>query len=331
MVLTLLLNLALILVGTGFLLKGAEWVTDSAAHVAQKFQTTSVAVGLILVSIMLSLPELVVAGTAVLKNHPQIGLGAIIGSVIVNLGLIVGICSIIRPLKASKTMLLRDLVFMMVATIIVVAMVLKSGKLDQVDGVVFLLLFVPYLINVYQQEKALGKKEAEKEGTQIVHTLRLIGKTNWGEIQVRDGFRVFVAGGAALLIGAQLFTDGMIYIARFADISDMVIGLTLGALGPSLPNLAAAIQATRKGLEELAISETIGSNIFTLLVSVGFFALVQPVALEPSTRAVTLPALLFISFLFTGFMIKGKITRYEGLALLVVYIAALVAELLYRA
>ncbi len=331
MVLALLFNVGLMLGGTFLLLKGAEWVTDSAAHVAERFHTTSVAVGLILVSIMLSLPELLVASSAVLKGHPQIGLGTIIGSVIVNIGLIIGICSMIKPLRVSRVMLLRDLVFMMVATIIVAAMALNDGVLDRVDGTVFLLLFVPYLINVYQQERLLGKKESQKEGKQMVQTLELIGKVHLGPLTLRDGLGVFLAGGVTLLVGAQLFTDSLIYFGSTFGVSDLIIGITLGALGPSLPNLAAAIQATRRGLEELAVSETIGSNIFTLLVSVGVFTILQPVTLEASSRAVTLPALLLITFLFMGFTIKGKVTKYEGAVLLLVYLAALVAELLYVA
>lgn len=331
MVFSLLFNVGLLLGGTALLLKGAEWVTDSAAHVAERFQTTSVAVGLILVSFMLSLPELVVAGSAVLKAHPQIGLGTIIGSVIVNIGLIIGVCSMIRPLRVSRVMLLRDLVFMMVATIIVTAMALKDGQLDRVDGTVFLLLFVPYLINVYQQERVLGKKESEKEGKQMVQTLQLIGKLRVGPLVLRDGVGIFLAGGVTLLLGAQFFTDSLIYFGSTFGVPDLIIGITLGALGPSLPNLAAAIQATRRGLEELAISETIGSNIFTLLVSVGVFTILQPVTLEASSRAVTLPALLLITFLFMGFTVKGKVSKPEGAILLLIYLGALVAELLYVA
>lgn len=329
MVFELLFNAGLLIAGAAFLLKGADWVTDSAAHVAERFHTTSVAVGLILVSIMLSLPELIVAGSAVLKDHPQIGLGTILGSVIINVGLVVGLCSMIRPLRVSRVMLLRDLVFMMVATIIVAAMALKDGQLDRVDGAVFLLLFVPYLINVYQQEKLLGKKEAKKEGEQLVHTLRFFGKITGGVVKLHDGVWVFILGGLGLIIGAQLFTDGLIYVAGAFQIPDLVIGVTLGALGPSLPNLAAAVQATRRGLEELAVSETIGSNIFTLLVSIGAFAIVQPVVLEASSRAITLPALLLITFLFMGFTIKGRVTKAEGAVLLLVYLGALAAELLY--
>lgn len=326
-----LFELVLLVAGMALLFKGAEWVTDSASHLAEQLHTTSVAVGLILVSVVLSLPELMVAASAIFKSHPQIGLGTILGSVIVNIGLIAGLCSMIRPLKLSRVILLRDTIFMVVTTIIVAFLALEDNQLNHVEGVVFLLLFIPYLINVYQQEHEMGKRKAKAEGKRIVHTLQMVGYVPWLPFRVRDGWTVFALGTFVLLIGAQLFTDALIGLSQIFQVNELVIGITLGALGPSLPNLAAALAATRKGMEELAISETIGSNIFTLLVSVGLFALISPITLEASSRIVTVPALLLITFLFMGFTIKGRITRVEGGILLLTYLAAVAAEILYRA
>jgi cation:H+ antiporter len=175
-----------------------------------------------------------------------------------------------------------------------------------------------------------GKKQARAEGKRIVHTLQLVGDLPFMPFKVRDGIGIFTLGSAVLLIGAQLFTDGLIQLTQTLGVSDLAIGITLGALGPSLPNFAAALSATRKGLEELAISETIGSNIFTLLVSVGLFAFFSPILLEASSRTITVPALLLITFLFMGFTIKGTITRLEGAVLFLVYVAAVIAEVIYH-
>ncbi len=324
-------SILLFLAGVALMFKGAEWVTDSASHLAEKLHTSSVAVGLILVSLVLSLPEIFVAALSILKDHPQIGLGTILCSVIVNIGFVAGVCSMIRPLKLSRVILLRDTIFMIVATIIVAVLALEDSRLSQVEGLVFILLFVPYLVNVYQQEHQMGKKKAKAEGKRIVHTLQLVGNLPFMPFRIRDGWGIFLWGAAVLLVGAQFFTDGLIHFAEAFSISDLAVGITLGALGPSLPNFAAALSATRRGLEELAISETIGSNIFTLLVSVGLFALFSPIVLEASSRAVTVPALLLITFLFMGFTIKGSITRKEGAVLFVAYVAAVAAEVLYHA
>ncbi|MDP2717619.1 MAG: sodium:calcium antiporter [Candidatus Micrarchaeota archaeon] len=323
-------SILLFLAGVVLMFKGAEWVTDSASHLAEQLHTTSVAVGLILVSLVLSLPEIFVAGLSILKDHPQIGLGTILGSVIVNIGLIAGVCSMVRPLKISRVILLRDTIFMIVATIIVAALALEDSQLSRIEGVVFILLFVPYLINVYQQEHQMGKRKAKAEGKRIVHTLQLVGDLPFLPFKVRDGMGIFILGAGVLLVGAQFFTDSLIHFSQDFGVPDLVVGITLGALGPSLPNFAAALSATRRGLEELAISETIGSNIFTLLVSVGLFALFSPIILEASSRAVTVPALLLITFLFMGFTIKGHITRREGAVLFLAYLLTVAAEVLYH-
>ncbi|MBI5036743.1 sodium:calcium antiporter [Candidatus Micrarchaeota archaeon] len=325
-----LLYVFLVLLGVALILKGSEWVTDSAAPVAKKFSTTSVAVGLLLVSSMLSLPEIVVAASSVLQGHAQIGLGALLGSVIVNLGLIVGVCTMVRPLKISHVILFRDLVFMLVASIIVAALALEDAKLSSVDGLVLLLLFVPYMVNVYKQEQQLSKPEVEEESRKLVNTLERFGKLGLGPWRIRDGWGVFLAGGAMLIIGADFFTRSLVYFVEAFGVPELVIGLTLGALGPSIPNLASALHATRTGKEELAISETIGSNIFTLLISIGVLALVHPLVLEPSSRVITLPALLLMSFIFMFFTLKGQIRRREGLVLLALYAGIVLAEIIYR-
>ncbi|HLD76304.1 MAG TPA: sodium:calcium antiporter [Candidatus Norongarragalinales archaeon] len=330
MALDLFFYILLAVLGVFLILKGSEWVTDSVSHVARHFSTSSVAVGLLLVSTMLSLPEIAVAVSAVLQDHPQIGLGALLGSVIVNLGLIVGVCTLIRPLRVSRVILLRDLVFMIVASIIVAALALQDGNLSQVDGFVFLLLFIPYMVNVYEQEKQLSKAEVKKEGLQMVNTLELIGKLGVGNFRIRDGLGVFVLGGLLLIVGADFFTRGLVFFAESFHLPDLVVGITLGALGPSIPNLAAAVQATRAGMEELAISETIGSNVFTLLVSIGILALVHPFTLESTSRFITLPTLLLISFTFMFFTIKGHIGRREGMVLLGMYFLSVFAEILFR-
>ena len=330
MALDLFFYILLAVLGVFLILKGSEWVTDSVSHVARHFSTSSVAVGLLLVSTMLSLPEIAVAVSAVLQDHPQIGLGALLGSVIVNLGLIVGVCTLIRPLRVSRVILLRDLVFMIVASIIVAALALQDGNLSQVDGFVFLLLFIPYMVNVYEQEKQLSKAEVKKEGLQMVNTLELIGKLGVGNFRIRDGLGVFVLGGLLLIVGADFFTRGLVFFAESFHLPDLVVGITLGALGPSIPNLAAAVQATRAGMEELAISETIGSNVFTLLVSIGILALVHPFTLESTSRFITMPTLLLISFTFMFFTIKGHIGRREGMVLLGMYFLSVFAEILFR-
>ncbi len=324
------LEIALAVIGLYLILKGSEWVTDAAVPLASFLNTTYIAIGLVLVSVLLSLPELIVALSATAKGHTDFSVGAIIGSITVNLGLIIGIAAMIRPLKIPRHLITRDAVFMLIATIVVTLMVMEDLRVTQRDGIVFLLLFVPYLVNLYEQEKALAKKEKKKESEMIAKTLQFVGKIGGAEIVIHDSRIIFVGGIAMLIGGAELFTTSAIGLAASFGIPDLLLGLTLGALGPSIANLAAAIQAVKRNYDELAVSETIGANIFTLLITLGTVAVVQPFTIDSATAAVTAPALLIVTGVFFVFAMRGVITRNEGVVLLGLYILANAAEIAFR-
>jgi cation:H+ antiporter len=326
----MILEILLAILGLYLILKGAEWVTDAAVPIAGYLNTTHIAVGLVLVSVLLSLPELLVALSSIVSNHADLGIGVIIGSIIVNLGLIVGISAIIRPLKVPRHVITRDGVFMLIATIVVTLMVLGGGTATRRDGIVFLLLLVPYMVNIYEQEKTLAMKERRKESDMITKTLQFTGKIGRAELVIHDSRIIFVAGIAMLLIGAELFATGLISIATQAGISEILLGLTIGALGPSLPTLAAALQAVRRGYDELAVSETIGSNIMTLLMTLGILAIVQPFSVDHITASVTAPALLIVTATFFIFTMKGTITKWSGAVLLGMYLFAMAMEIIAR-
>lgn len=326
----MILEILLALLGLYLIFKGSEWVTDAAVPLADYFNTTHIAVGLVLVSVLLSLPELLVAVSSVISSHADLGIGVIIGSIIVNLGLIVGLSAMMKPLKIPRHVITRDGVFMLVATIVVTLLVLGGGTATRRDGVVFLLLLVPYLVNIYEQEKTLAKKDRRKESDMISKTLQFTGKISGAELVIHDSRVIFLAGAAMLLIGAELFATGLISIATQAGISDILLGLTVGALGPSLPTLAAALQAVRKGYAELAVSETIGSNIVTLLMTLGVMAIVQPFSVDSITASITAPALLVVTVTFFIFTMKGTITRRSGAVLVGMYLVAMVLEVLAR-
>lgn len=308
------------------MLKGAEWVTDSSVGVAKRLGTTRLAVGLILISVMLSLPELLVALSAFLKGHEDLSVGVSIGSVIVNLGLILGIAALLRPIKIPRHVVTRDGVFMLIATIVVALIALEDLKLTQRDGIIFLLLFIPYAVNVYEQERQLAKHEQEKEAQDISKTLLLFGKLG-NPFVIKSGYTIFFVGFGLLLAGSELFTQGLLGVSKFFSVSDALVGITIGALGPSLPNLIVAIQASRKGFDDMVVSQSIGSNIFTLFVTLGILATARTIVLQPGFSIVTLPALLVVTVVAFGFLVKGKINRLDGAVLVLLYLAALLAEI----
>jgi cation:H+ antiporter len=325
----LIFNLALFLISVYLILRGSDWITDSSTHVARRLGTSNLAVGLLLISFLLSLPELFIAVSSILKGHAALGFGASIGSVIVNIGLIVGVSALVHPMRVPRIMVTRDMIFMTVVSIVVVAMALEDRNLSRTDGFVFIMLFIPYVINVYEQERSLSHEERKIKTEKMAEALE-----TYGEYAIHHkpkfGLNYFLLGIFILLVGSEIFVRVMLNLASFMNLPELLVGVTLGAIGPSIPNLAAALGAARKGVEELVVSETIGSNIFTLLITVGIIAFLNPLSIDDVTARITAPALLLVTFILLISTVKGHVRRREGLLLLLVYIGTIMAEFIFR-
>ena len=311
--------------GVWLISKGSDWITDSVVPMAKKLGTSNLAVGLILVSMVLSLPEIIVAALLVFAGHPAVALGVTLGSVIVNIGLIVGISALIKPLRVSRVMLLRDGIFMLTISLITVLLA-SDLTITKVEGMVFLLMFIPYIINVIEEEKLVPAYERQTTETHLLLSLKFAGRTEFNEYTLHTGVLAFSLGALMLVLGSKLFTDSMMGMVAIAGIPEVLLGLTLGALGPSIPNVAAGIQATKHGFEDLAVSETIGSNIFTLLVTLGFLAIITTVTIDPKEFLLTSATMIFMSFLLVFFMHKGHITRRDGAVLVGAYLGYLALQ-----
>jgi cation:H+ antiporter len=323
-----LLNIALFVASVYLIMVGSDWITDSSVHVARRIGTSNLAMGLIVISVLMSFPELIIAVSSIVQGHPSIGFGASIGSVIVNIGLIIGVSALIRPLRVPRIMVTRDMIFMTVVSIVVVAMALDDGYISRVDGFVFLLLFVPYVINVYEQERNLTSHERRAETNRIVETLETYGDFK-KQHHIQAGPKYFIYGFALLFIGSEIFLETLLNVVSYLSLPELLVGVTIGAIGPSLPTLAGAVGAARKGIEELVISETIGSNIFTLLITIGIIAILSPMAMDKTTTMITAPALLMVTFVLLFMMMRGHIRRWEGLLLVMMYAAIIIAHLMF--
>lgn len=303
--------------------KGSDWLTDSLIPIARKLGVSGSSVGLILVSAAVSLPEILVAMYATLSGFPTISLGVVLGSIICNIGLMTGLSALVKPLKVSLTTILRDGVFSIVVPILVFA-VSTGGQITRLEGLAFFLLFIPYTINVflYERQRTLAEKSAHIQ--EVLIELDLIG-FDFGKL--KPGWFSFFLGLAFLLGGAQVFGGQLISLAQQFRINELVIGLTLGALGPSIPNIVAAYNATKKGMGEIAVSETLGSNIFTMLVTLGISAMLAPIVISDEWLNFDLPALILMSFLLFIFIItKRIISKREGFILLSGYLVIVVIQ-----
>ncbi|MDP2906929.1 MAG: hypothetical protein Q8O03_03225, partial [Nanoarchaeota archaeon] len=270
--LDLLLTIVMLAVGVIILTKGSDWMTNSLVPVAERLGTSYIAIASILVSVMLSIPEVFIALYAFLLGHEGISLGVIIGSIICNIGLMTGLSATIKPLSVDRRVVIRDGVFAFIIAIIVFLFGIDL-KYTRTEGLTLLLLFIPYAINVWFFEKWRSTENKQEDIREIKEELKVIGLTGF---KLKPGIFLFFFGSFMLLIGSYIFSGYLIKVASLTGISDILIGLTIGAIGPSIPNIASAVQGTIKNYTQIAITETFGADIFTLLVTLGLLALIMP-------------------------------------------------------
>ena len=323
----------LLLVGLLLMTKGSHWMTDSMIPVAERLGTTYIAIASILVSVMLSIPEIFVALYAFFQGHEGISLGVIIGSVIANIGLMTGLSAMIKPLSVDGRVVIRDGVFALIISFIVLLFG-SDLQFSRVEGITLMLLFVPYVLNVWFFEKWASKKARKEELKEIKSELKVIGLGMW---DLKPGFFSFVLGSGVLLVGSYFFSDGLIRIATLSRLSDVLIGITIGALGPSLPNIVAAVHGTVKNYTKIAITETFGADIFTLLVTLGLLATISPISIDKKWLFFDIPMMLLMTGVMIFFIFKGHLKRqnailpYEGGFLVLFYILFLILNVLFFA
>ncbi len=304
--------------------KGSDWFTDSLIPVARKLGVSGISVGLILVSVAVSLPEILVAMYGVIKGYPNLSLGVALGSIICNIGLMTGFSALIKPLRVQKYVILRDGIFSIVVPILVFA-VASGGALTRFEGFAFMILFIPYVINVFMQEKLASRLQKEKEYKEIEIQLGLLG---FDFAKLKSGWLSFFLGLLLLLLGSQFFSSTLIQIVKLFPVNEMIVGLTIGAIGPSLPNILAAYKATKRGMGDVAVSETLGSNIFTLLVTMGFLAFISPITISDRWIYFDIPIMIIMSLMLFIFMTTRKtISKLEGGILLGSYVLVLTAQI----
>ncbi len=321
------------LVGVFLITKSSDWMTDSLVPVAKKLGTSYIAVASILVSVMLSIPEIFVAFYSFFMGHEGIAIGVIIGSVACNIALMTGLSAMIRPLSVDGRVVIRDGMFALVAAVIVFIFGLDLNY-SRSEGAVLLILFIPYVLNVMFFEKWREEKIRKKELKTIEEELKVMGgPAIW---KLKPGLPLFILSSGILLYGSYLFSDSLIKLARITGISEVIIGLTVGAIGPSIPNIASAIQGTVKDYTKVAITETFGSDIFTLLVTLGLLAVIAPFGIDKKWLIFDIPAVIIMTALMLFFIFKGSlkgkdaILRYEGVLLVIAYLVFLAINLLFQ-
>lgn len=308
-----MIQFILILFGFFLLVKGSDFLVDGASSIARRLNIPSIIIGMTIVAIGTSLPELVVSVKAAIENHADIAVGNIVGSNITNLLLILGLCSIIKPLTFSKETIRYENFFMIFATLLFFFLGLNfvDGKLNYItrsEGILLLIFaFLFMLYNLYMaihQSSDIGNETIEKEKNLFFSIVFVI------------------LGVISLKVGGELVVEHVSFIAKYLGISEKIISLTLVAFSTSLPELITSISATRRGSISLAIGNVIGSNIFNILLIIGTAAFIQPVYFAP-TYSNDMILLFFSTVLFAIYPLVGKkgiMTKREGFLFLLIYL-----------
>lgn len=302
-------EILLIVLGFVLLIKGADFLVDGASSVAKKFRIPEIVIGLTIVSIGTSMPELFVSTTSALQGSADMSIGNIIGSNICNLLLILGLSAVISPVKFQKST--RNIEIPMCFAITVVFMILANigGVISFADSIVLLVLFAGFLgytlyVAKKGQAEAAEEEEEEQKNDSMLKNIILI-----------------VIGIIGLKLGGDFTVNNAVVIAQAVGISEKVIGLTILAIGTSLPELVTSVMAAVKGNDDIAIGNIIGSNIFNMLMIIGVTAFITPLAYNV-TYNVQLYILLFALILLEVFAFtkpKDKMERPSGIIYVALY------------
>lgn len=311
----MLLNALLFVIGLVALYFGAEWLVGGSARVARRHGVSPLLVGLTIVAFGSSAPELVVGVVASVQGQSAVVLGNVVGSNILNIALILGVAALVRPLAAEMRLLSREAPLMVVVSVVVAGMML-DGALSRSDAVVLLVAFVGYLLFVAR---------AARRESQEVAALYLQFETEEhgpdGGTDARDA--VWMALGlAGLVVGAQLLVMSAVFFARLLGISEVLIAITVVAIGTSLPELATCVVAAARSESDIALGNAVGSNLFNLLSILGVSALIRPIAVAPELLRFEIPAMLVFAVALVPLAWRGRVLgRVSGGVLLAGYVA----------
>ncbi|MDX1507334.1 MAG: calcium/sodium antiporter [Woeseiaceae bacterium] len=311
----MLFNVLEVIGGLMLLIWGADRFVHGAAAGARNLGVPPLLIGLTIVAFATSAPEILVSVVAAVRGEPGLAFGNAIGSNVANIGLVLGATAMLHPIQLRSATLRREMPALLAVSLLTVSLFLDTF-LSRVDGLVMLtgLVIVMIWLSRLGMRSAANDPLVEDFDAEIPRNVSMPAAIAW-----------FLIGFAALLIGADYLVDGSIEIAKALGVSEVVIGVTLVALGTSLPELAVSVVSVLRGEHGLAIGNIVGSNIFNLLAVIGVAAAIAPAALAPSV--LSLHMFVMVAFTLVLFAMtydydgKSELSRLEGVALLVAYIA----------
>ncbi len=325
----MLIPVLLFMAGLVFLIKGGDWFVDGAVGIAHQFHLPELLIGATVVSIGTTLPEVMVSAESALGGHSEIAYGNAIGSVICNTALIAAVTAAVRPGKVDRKTLVLPICFFFIAALFYAGMAYIKGGFPRWSGIVLLILFVVYMVSTVRAMTGDSKDEtpaaAPSEGS----------SSNAKEL-AKELF-LLIVGAAAIALGANLLVDNGTLIAEAMGVPESVIALTFVALGTSLPELVTAVTSLIKGHSSLSLGNVIGANVFNIVLVCGTSITLRPFDIPSSSLifgrnaslVMDIPVMLFVMLLLTvPPLIRGKLSRIQGILLLAVYFAYCVIQFL---
>ncbi len=297
-----------LLIGFVLLIKGADFFVDGSSSVAKRLKVPSIIIGLTIVAMGTSLPECAVSVTASLSNNNELAISNAVGSNIFNLLVVCGACALFAPLTIKKSTLLKEFPLSILCAVLLLALGFFGNQLGTVDGVIFLLLFAGYI--VWMVLSALNARK----------NMQQLEVENYKILPVWKCVLFIISGGVAIKFGGDFVVNGASFIAQSFGLSQNLIGLTIVAIGTSLPELVTSIVAARKKEVDMALGNVIGSNIFNILFVLGTAAAISPMPFV-TENLIDIIVLIAVSLLIYLFSWTGKkIKRAEGVIMLLIYI-----------
>lgn len=309
------LSLLFVAGGIAILGLGADVLVRGAVTIARVARVSAAVIGLTIVAMGTSLPELTVSVAAALRGASDLSLGNVVGSNIFNIGVVLGLTALVQPIRVHSTAVKLEWPFMFIASFQLLLLA-RDGRVDRLEGAFFVLavaFFTAYVVRLGRTE--VGGREAA-DLREVVEAREV----DDGTAQVGKALLLLAGGVAMLVVGGDLLLRGAIDLARAAGMTERVIGLTIVAAGTGTPEAATSLMAARRGQGEIALGNVIGSNIFNILGILGATALIQPLAVAPAMLSSDLIWMLGLSLVLLPMMRRGlAISRREGALLVGAY------------
>lgn len=306
----MIINVILLVVGFILLIKGADIFVDGASSTAQNFKIPKMVIGLTIVAFGTSAPEFAVSVKAVLSGSSEIVLGNVVGSNILNILLILGVSSLFSPMGVKDNTVRKEIPLTMLISCLLTVLVFDNmfdknvvNMISRTDGLVIMLYFIIFIYYLFTIMKSGKKEEEEKAPYGIFKSILFI-----------------IIGLAGIVFGSDFVVDSATYIAKALNVSEKMIGLTIVAFGTSLPELVTSVQAARKGENDIAIGNIIGSNIFNIGMVIGIPALLIDNIMVGTFNVIDMFTMIFAAVLLYALTFKKrKIDRHEGIIMLVIF------------